>query len=286
VTASCSIDLGCSMTGNIIVDLRSPRAQSSLHCGNKSAWLATLLSEGVMVPRGFVVTNEAFSSTHPRTLEEAVSVKLKQYSTDPSALWAVRASPLQKEKWATSQTKTDQSLTRLAVSTAEVPAAIRQVWSSAALQGAVPDGSRVEPPAFPVAVLVQELVRPSAAGLCFTAESMRREDKIFVYANYGLGESIAGRAVVPDTHIVDRDTLEPIMDIIGSKTAQIVPSSRGLAETGVSQDQQKRFCLSPADVAAVAELAKSIEARMGRPVRVEWAFEEGTLYVVDARRVR
>jgi phosphoenolpyruvate synthase/pyruvate phosphate dikinase len=51
------------------------------------------------------------------------------------------------------------------------------------------------------------------------------------------------------------------------------------------QDEQKRFCLSPTDVAAVAELAKSIEARIGKPVRVEWAFERGTLYVVDARRI-
>ena len=106
-----------------------------------------------------------------------------------------------------------------------------------------------------------------------------------MYANYGLGRSIDVGALVPDTHIVDRDTLEPIMDILGSKTMQILPCSCGLAETGVSAYEQKRFCLSPAEVTAVADLAKSIEARVGEPVRVAWAFEEGTLYLVDARRI-
>lgn len=276
---------GGSMTRNIIVDLRSPSARSPLWCGNEGAWLATLLSEGVPVPVGFIVTAEAFWSTDPRTLEAAVSSKLEHYSTDPSDLWAVRPSPLQKDKYATYGRNAQRSQTRLGVNAAHVADAVRQVWGSTVPQSASRDGSGLEPSTAPVAVIIQRLLRPSAAGLCFTAGSMGREDKMFVYANYGLGQSIAGRAVVPDTHIVDRDTLEPSMDILGSKTMQIVPCSCGLAETGVSEHDQKRFCLSPAEVGAVAKLAKSVEARMGEPVRVAWAYEDTTLYLIDARLI-
>lgn len=273
------------MTRNIIVDLRSPSARSSLRCGNEGAWLARLISEGFRVPDGFVVTADAFCSTDPRTLEAAVSSKLDHHSTNPTDLWAVRSSPLTKDKYPTCARNAERSQTRLGVGTADVAPTIRQVWSSTVPQSQLRDGSGPEASTAPVAVIVQRLLRPSAAGLCYTVDSMGHGNRMFVYANYGLGQSIAVGALVPDTHIVARDTLESVMDIQGSKTTQIVQCSCGLAETGVPADEQKRFCLSPAEVTAVANLAKSVEARMGEPVRVAWAFEEGTLYLVDARRI-
>jgi pyruvate,water dikinase len=131
-----------------------------------------------------------------------------------------------------------------------------------------------------------KLLRPQAAGLCCCAvDSFSGEDRMFVYASYGLSEWAASGAVVPDTHIVDRETLRPVMEILGSKKMQLVARADGVAEIGVPEGDRKRFCLSPAQVGEIAELAIVVEAQQGKPVGIEWAYEDKTLYLLAARPI-
>ena len=128
-----------------------------------------------------------------------------------------------------------------------------------------------------------KLLRPLAAGLCCTVDSLSGQDRMFVYASYGLSEWMAAGTVTPDTHIVDRETLRPVIEIVGSKKTQVVARASGVAEIGVSEDEQKRFCLSPEEVEEIAKLAAAVEARQGSPVRIEWTYERETLHLLAAR---
>jgi len=226
---------------------------------------------------------QVLSTGLPRSLEEEVSRKLDEYQNGSPALWAVRASPVAVGTGPGGNTKRYDTV--LGMSTAEVAVAIRQVWSSAFSERALRQRRELKSPEVRMAVVVQKLIRPEAAGVCFTIDSMRRADRMFVYANYGLGESVVRHTVVPDTHIVDRQSVQPIMDIMGSKTMQIVACGGGIAETGVPADKQKRFCLAPTQVGAIAKLARAVEARHGKPVEIEWAYEGETLHLVGARPI-
>jgi pyruvate,water dikinase len=225
------------------------------------------------VPEGFVVTADAqqvVTMDLPHSFEEEVSRTLEQYLDGSGELWTVCASPVAKTPEPARDT--GRSDTELGVSPDEVAAAIRRLWKS------VSKSSQAG-----AAVIVQRLLRPEAAGICSMVSPMRSNDRVFVYANYGFGESVVRGSVVPDTHVVDRQSLEPLMDILGSKTMQVVARDGGIAETGVPCDQQKQFCLSPRQVGSVAKLARAVEARQGKPMEIDWAYEEGTLYLLDAR---
>ena len=120
-------------------------------------------------------------------------------------------------------------------------------------------------------------------GTCCTLDPTRPDDRMFIYANYGLPQSVIQGAAMPDTHVVDRKTLEPIMDIMGSKKMQMTKGPGGIAEMGVPCEMQKRFCLLPNQVRAIARLGKAVEAGVGKPVDIEWAYANATLYLVGTR---
>ena len=307
------------MTDRYILDLSSPESRSELRCGEKGADLAVLAGEAFPVPEGFVVTTDAFSSflakpglssIHrklqtadsdrsialveelrqqilatdlPRRLEEEVSRTLDLYQNGSPAFWAVRSSPAAAGTELRRDTRCYDTV--LGVSTAEVGAAIRQVWSSAFTERAARCRRELKSLEVRMAVVVQKLLRAEAAGICCTVDPLRPKDRMFVFANYGLGESVVGATVMPDTHVVDRQSLQSIMDVMGSKTMQIVARAGGIAETGVRGDKQKRFCLSPTQVGCIAKLAMAVEAQQGKPVGIEWAYEDETLYLLAARPI-
>ena len=106
---------------------------------------------------------------------------------------------------------------------------------------------------------------------------------MFIYANYGLSQSVIRGTVAPDTHVLDRESLEPTMDIIGFKSMQVVVRADRIAETGVPGEMQRRFRLLPNQVRTVAKLATSVEARLQKRFDVEWAYENGSLYLLEIR---
>ena len=121
------------------------------------------------------------------------------------------------------------------------------------------------------------LLGPRASGLCRSLNSWWGEDWLIIYAHYGLTEWVTRGTVVPDAHIVDRETLRPVVEFLGSKSTQLVARTDGNAEVRVPERERKRFCLSPLDVAEIAKLAKAMEVERGTPVDVRWTYDGETL---------
>src|SRR3954447_3798655 len=69
-----------------------------------------------------------------------------------------------------------------------------RVRAYAARLGAVGDGR--------VPVIVQRLVTADVAGVAFSRDPTTGEEAVVIESAYGLGESVAGAAVVPDRHRV------------------------------------------------------------------------------------
>ena len=122
--------------------------------------------------------------------------------------------------------------------------------------------------------------RPQVAGLCCSLGSWWGEERILVYARYGLSKWVSGRTVMPDVHIVDRETLRPVVEVLGMKSTQLVPRGDVLAEIPVPERERNRFCLRPRQVEEIAKLAKVVETEYGKPVEVEWAYLGETLHVL------
>ena len=145
---------------------------------------------------------------------------------------------------------------------------------------------------------IQRMVRSEtgAAGVMFTMDTESGfRDVVFVTAAYGLGETVVQGAVNPDEFYVHKPTLEADRPAIlrrtrGSKLIKMVYADsskpgRSVETVDVDPTERREFCVTDAEVEALARQALTIEKHYGRPMDIEWARDgdDGQLYIVQAR---
>ncbi|WP_263063075.1 phosphoenolpyruvate synthase [Dickeya dadantii] len=145
---------------------------------------------------------------------------------------------------------------------------------------------------------VQRMVRSDLAssGVLFTLDTESGFDQVvFITASWGLGEMVVQGAVNPDEFYVHKPTLlngKPsiVRRNMGSKKIRMVYAAtqehgKQVRVEDVEEAQRTRFCLSDAEVQALAHQALLIEKHYGRPMDIEWAKDghTGKLYIVQAR---
>ena len=145
---------------------------------------------------------------------------------------------------------------------------------------------------------IQRMVRSEtgAAGVMFTMDTESGfRDVVFVTAAYGLGETVVQGAVNPDEFYVHKPTLEADRPAIlrrtrGSKLIKMVYADsskpgRSVETVDVIPTERREFCVTDAEVEALARQALTIEKHYGRPMDIEWARDgdDGQLYIVQAR---
>ena len=145
---------------------------------------------------------------------------------------------------------------------------------------------------------IQRMVRSEtgAAGVMFTMDTESGfRDVVFVTAAYGLGETVVQGAVNPDEFYVHKPTLEADRPAIlrrtrGSKLIKMVYADsskpgRSVETVDVDTAERREFCVTDAEVEALARQALTIEKHYGRPMDIEWARDgdDGQLYIVQAR---
>ncbi|PID48473.1 MAG: phosphoenolpyruvate synthase [Proteobacteria bacterium] len=146
---------------------------------------------------------------------------------------------------------------------------------------------------------IQKMARSDigASGVMFTldTESGFRE-AVFITGAYGLGETVVQGAVNPDEFYVYKPNLAAgrpaiLSRRLGAKAIEMIyaakadtPQQATLTRT-VEPERRQRFCLSDAQVEALAKQAVIIEQHYGRPMDIEWALDgaDGQLYIVQAR---
>ncbi|SEP64412.1 phosphoenolpyruvate synthase [Solimonas aquatica] len=145
---------------------------------------------------------------------------------------------------------------------------------------------------------VQRMVRSDkgSSGVMFTMDTESGfRDAVFVTASYGLGEAVVQGSVNPDEFYVYKPNLRAKRPAIlkrglGEKAKKLVYSAdRTVGKTiefqNVTQAERNRFCLSDAEVEALAAQALIIEDHYQRPMDIEWGKDgvDGQLYILQAR---
>ncbi|MCA9615126.1 MAG: phosphoenolpyruvate synthase, partial [Myxococcales bacterium] len=137
-----------------------------------------------------------------------------------------------------------------------------------------------------IAVVVQRMVASDRSGVMFTSDPTTGDARrMLIESAYGLGEVVVGGQVEPDTFVVDKADLSTLRSRIGSKRERIVRTTEGEHREDVPEAQRAVLSLSSDELRAVAELGLAIETHYGKPMDVEWAFENGTLHLLQARPI-
>jgi pyruvate,water dikinase len=136
-----------------------------------------------------------------------------------------------------------------------------------------------------MAVVVQQMVFPHAAGILFTADPVTSNRKVAsVEASFGLGEALVSGLVNADLYKV-RDG-EVIAKAVATKRLAIHASPAGGTQAqAIDPAQQDQPALTDAQVVRLAQLGRRIEAHFGRPQDIEWCLVGDGFEIVQSRPI-
>jgi phosphoenolpyruvate synthase/pyruvate phosphate dikinase len=136
-----------------------------------------------------------------------------------------------------------------------------------------------------MAVVVQQMVFPEAAGVLFTADPITSNRKVAsVEATFGLGEALVSGRVNADIYTV-RDG-EVVAKAVATKERAIhVSPGGGTKEVPIEPAQQAEPALTDAQVVRLAQLGRRIEAYFGCPQDIEWCLVDDAFQIVQSRPI-
>ncbi len=126
-----------------------------------------------------------------------------------------------------------------------------------------------------MAVGVQKMVHPKAAGVAFTLNPTDGDrSQIAIDASWGFGEAVVSGEVTPDNFLVDKVLFEITKRTISPKAIEYVLNGAGTVEKVEVPDERKLAAsLTDDEIRAVARMAKRAEQHYGRPQDIEWAVD-------------
>jgi len=137
-----------------------------------------------------------------------------------------------------------------------------------------------------LAVLVQQLVASDVSAVLFSANPVTRSrDEVVINASWGLGESIVGGTVTPDTYVVRKADLSVLSRQVAEKRRMTVSVPGGTREVEVPRFLRGQPALETHQIVEMARLGMGLEARLGWPVDVECACHAGDLYLLQCRPI-
>ena len=293
--------------------------------GGKGAHLGELSRiEGISVPAGFCVTTSAFrwiiaeapsiddrldrlsrlkpddreairalSAEIRRTLEGiAIPDDLVAAITRPLAqlgerdAYAVRSSATA-EDLPTASFAGQQDTYLNVVGSAAILQHVSRCWASLFTERAVTYRLRngVDHRKVHMAVVVQRMVFPQAAGVLFTADPITGNRKVAsVEASFGLGEALVSGLVNADVYKV-RDGEVVAKAVAAKKLAIYAMQAGGTEEKAIEPERQEQQALTDAQVVRLARLGRRIETHFGRPQDIEWCLVDDGFQIIQSRPI-
>lgn len=141
---------------------------------------------------------------------------------------------------------------------------------------------------FAVAVGIQQMVFGERSFVMFTCNPQDLSHNTVIIAGYGIGEGVVQESVPVDHYFVNAQTAE-IRRELAEKTEMLTIDTalgHGLVRRDVPAEQQGIACLSEAQIRALTEMGRRIEAAFAMPQDIEGTFTaDGTLYILQARPI-
>jgi len=138
-----------------------------------------------------------------------------------------------------------------------------------------------------LAVIIQVQVFSMKSGVLFTVHPLEpRSDTACIEANFGTGDSVAGGLATPDTLTISRSDGEVVETHIGTKHRMTsVSSEKGTVVVEVEDSKGTSAVLSNAEARELLRLGVRIEELLGGPQDIEWAYDAGRLWLLQARPI-
>lgn len=278
-------------------------------CGGKAGALGALMRAGLPVPDGFVVPFAVYGAA-VRDLDlahvvteaggaDAARRMLEHHPVNPDVIEAlgraisglgeapvaVRSSAANEDNGDASAAGQHESILAVQGRT-EVVDAVRACWASlfstrAAAYRTLAVGDKSRGDELAMAVLVHHHLDAEISGVMITPASP--DGATVIEASWGLGPSIVGGAVTPDSYRVDAGGT--VTTSVADKQTRLDRSGTRLVSRDVPVERRDRPTLDDTTATQLAVLGRKVATVRGGPQDIEWAIADGHTWVVQARPV-
>jgi pyruvate,water dikinase len=270
--------------------LGDPKSFDAGLVGGKAANLSRLARMYHRVPDGFSLPVTVMDEVHPLDLRNEITCAISDLMVChrlSEFIAAVRSSAVDEDGVTASFAGQHDTYLNI-VGADAIIRAVTRCWESARSEHALDyrrqQGLSVERPQ--IAILVQQLVAADVAAVVFSVNPITgNREEVMINASWGLGESIVGGTVTPDTFIVRKSDFAVVQRIIADKQRMTVSTPGGTHEVDVPRFLRNTPSLNEEQVIEMAKLALTLETTMEYPVDVECAYAGGELYLLQCRPI-
>jgi pyruvate,water dikinase len=255
--------------------------------GGKCANLGELTQAGFAVPPGFAVTTAAHGRDDIRAAVGEAYAELGRQSglADPPV--AVRSSAIAEDMPDASFAGVQDTYLWICGLEAVLDG-IRRCWASFHNPEAVAYREERGITRAGMSVAVQYMVDARVAGVMFTLNPVSGDrSSIAIDASYGLGVSVVGGEVTPDSFLVSKVTREIVRRQIGAKATEVIAdvAAATTVTRSVPEVLRAQPSLSDEEIGRLAEVGRRIETHYAHPQDVEWAIDRqlGELFILQSR---
>jgi phosphohistidine swiveling domain-containing protein len=285
--------------------------------GGKGANLGELVKAGFPVPRGFVVTTDAYElmlkeSGLGRTIAAALEEGPTAGATIREAFLAAGVPPeIEQEIVEAYRDLLGAVAVRSSATAEDLPEAafagqqdtflnisdeqalldaVRRCWASLWTDRAIAYRERlgIDQQTVKLAVVVQQMVPAEVAGVMFTANPITgARDEIVIDASPGLGEAVVSGQVTPDRFVLRKRWWGWSIVERRPGKREVVIRARSGGGTEHLEGSGAVDVPAPPDRALrrLAHLGAAIERHFGGPQDVEWAWANGKVSILQARPI-
>ncbi len=220
----------------------------------------------------------------PQDINEEINRFLSRY--DEKTAYAIRSSATSEDLPNSSFAGQQDSYLNI-VGKAEILKNISKCWASLFTERAIIyrlqngfDHRKVY-----MAVVIQKMVIPQAAGIMFTADPVTSNRKLSsIDAGFGLGEALVSGLVNADIYKVgDGKIIEK--KIASKKLAIYALKAGGTKEQELEPGRQDIQVLTDELILKLEKIGRQIEKHFDCPQDIEWCLVDGTFYIVQSRPI-
>jgi len=222
----------------------------------------------------------------PAELEEAALSYYRQLGAEVPV--AVRSSATAEDLAGASFAGQQETLLNVVGETALL-AAVRRCWSSLFTSQAIFYRSQrgFDDRQVSMAVVVQKMIDSAKSGVSFTVDPvLRNHYQMVIEGVWGLGEGIVSGQITPDHYKLDRETYEIEFEFIPDKRIMFCQDEAGGAvKRPVPAGLVAARVLTDDELRCLVDLGNRVEAHFGCPQDIEWAIENGVIYLLQSRPI-
>ena len=235
--------------------------------GAKASNLDILTKNGINVPKWFVVTSPD-----------------ENFEVEESKLYAVRSSAVGED--GNENSFAGQMESFLYVKPSDIKARIKDVIDSANSDRIkfYREKNGISNKDVKVGVIIQEMINSDVSGVAFSINPVTgEENEIVISSVFGLGEGLVSGELNSDNYIFKNGKITK--NIVQKHYKIVFDSENGFGTKQVINKNPYEQTLTEKQVKEIAKEVNRIVKIFDTPQDIEWAYEKGKLYILQARPV-